>query len=481
MAFSKKITENEAVLQEKLPIQKSFDIISRHILIGGRDALYVSIDGLSKDDTILRIFQTIQGAEPCEDLSSLQHFLQSQIGYLESEITDDWDLAVRMILSGELLLLIDGFDSGILLDTRTYPSRSPEEPDLEKVTRGARDGLVETIVFNTALIRRRIRDPQLIYEIFTVGNSSKTDVVVGYMDSLADPDLLAHLRDALKKLDTDALLMGEKTLEELLIQKRWYNPFPQAKFTERPDVAAAHLLEGHVIVLVDNSPSAMLFPATLFHFTQHSEDYYQNPLVGTYTRWIRFIAMLSCLFFAPAWLCIAQTDPALLPHWLLFLVPQEADALPLFVQLLLIELGMEILRMASIHTPSGLSTAMGIIGGLLLGQFAIDIHIMHPESVLFMAFTDLATYAVPSIEFGLALRIYRVFFLILVGIAGWWGLLAGVLVLGIVLFTTHSFSGLRYTWPLIPFDGRALGNVLIRKPIVEVKKGKRTNFYKPVK
>ena len=147
MAFSKKIAENEAVLQEKLPIQKSFDIISRHILIGGRDALYVSIDGLSKDDTILRIFQTIQGAAPCEDLSSLQHFLQSQIGYLESEITDDWDLAVRMILSGELLLLIDGFDSGILLDTRTYPSRSPEEPDLEKVTRGARDGLVETIVF----------------------------------------------------------------------------------------------------------------------------------------------------------------------------------------------------------------------------------------------------------------------------------------------------------------------------------------------
>ena len=178
-------------------------------------------------------------------------------------------------------------------------------------------------------------------------------------------------------------------------------------------MAAAHLLEGHVVVIVDNSPSAMLFPATMFHFTQHSEDYYQNPVIGTYTRWLRFFAMLACLFFAPAWLFLTTLPPDVVPGWLSFLIPQEAEALPLFVQLLLIELGMEILRMASIHTPSGLSTAMGIIGGLLLGQFAIDVELLQPESVLFMAFADLCTYAVPSVEFGLALRLFRVLLLVL--------------------------------------------------------------------
>lgn len=481
MPFSKNISENVKYLKSRLPIDKSFDLIFREITIGGRDSFYICIDGLSKDETILRIFQAIQGEKTFDTLTSLHRFLKANIGYLECELTDNADDVVRMVLSGAMFLMLDGFDSGIILDTRTYPTRSPEEPDLEKVTRGARDGLVETIVFNTALIRRRIRDPRLIYEMFTVGNSSQTDVAIGYIKGMADEKLLNHLRDSLNNLDTDALLMGEKTLEELLIKKRWYNPFPQAKFTERPDVAAAHLLEGHVVVIVDNSPSAMLFPATMFHFTQHSEDYYQNPVVGTYTRWIRFFAMLVCLFFAPLWLFLTTLAPESVPAWLAFLIPQEAEALPIFVQLLLIELGMEILRMASIHTPAGLSTAMGIIGGLLLGQFAIDVKMLQPESVLFMAFTDLSTYAVPSIEFGLALRLYRVFFLVLTGFFGGWGLLAGVIILGIVLLTTRSFSGLRYTWPLIPFDGRALSNVLIRKPIVEVKRNEQTNFYKPVK
>ena len=264
---------------------------------------------MSKDETILRIFQAIQGEKTFDTLTSLHRFLKANIGYLECELTDNADDVVRMVLSGAMFLMLDGFDSGIILDTRTYPTRSPEEPDLEKVTRGARDGLVETIVFNTALIRRRIRDPRLIYEMFTVGNSSQTDVAIGYIKGMADEKLLNHLRDSLNNLDTDALLMGEKTLEELLIKKRWYNPFPQAKFTERPDVAAAHLLEGHVVVIVDNSPSAMLFPATMFHFTQHSEDYYQNPVVGTYTRWIRFFAMLVCLFFAPLWLFLTTLAP----------------------------------------------------------------------------------------------------------------------------------------------------------------------------
>ncbi len=193
------------------------------------------------------------------------------------------------VLSGGAALFIDGQKEGILLDVREYPVRGPEEPDLEKVTRGARDGLVETIIFNTTLIRRRIRDPQLIFELKTVGSQSKTDVAIGYIDNVVDHKLLDEFKNKLDEININALVMAEKTLEELLIKKKWYNPLPQVRFTERPDVVAAHLLEGHIAIIVDTSPSVMLLPVTIFHFTQHAEDYYQNPLVGTYLRWIRFL------------------------------------------------------------------------------------------------------------------------------------------------------------------------------------------------
>ncbi len=215
MSFYNRLSDNETLMKQLLPINESFDLIFRHITIGGRDAFYISVDGLSKDETILRIFQVIQGEDPLPSLETITRFIRTKIGYLETELTNSPEQAVRMILSGAMLIVLDGFTSAILLDTRTYPARSPAEPDLEKVTRGARDGLVETIVFNTALIRRRIRDPRLIYEMFQVGSSSQTDVAVGYIKGMADPHLVVRLREALRQIDTDALLMGEKTLEEL--------------------------------------------------------------------------------------------------------------------------------------------------------------------------------------------------------------------------------------------------------------------------
>ena len=478
-ALSAGLEENLALFHELLPIRESFDLIERRITIGGKEACYILVDGLIGGDVLLRLFQHIQGA-PTEGVEGLRDFLQKQIGTAEVSAETDPIYIRTRILAGYTLLLIDGIDSGLLLDLRSFPMRSPDEPELEKVTRGARDGLVETLLVNTALIRRRIRDENLIYELADIGSRSHTDVAIGYIKDLADPDLVAHIRDTLQHLQTDALIMGEKTLEELMIKKRWYNPFPQAKFTERPDVVAAHLLEGHVVLIVDNSPSVMLFPATMFHFTQHSEDYYQNPLAGTFIRWIRFLAIFICLFFTPIWLLLAQNAP-LVPASLQWLLPSQEAALPLFVQLLLVELNLEILRMASIHTPNSLTTAMGIIGGLILGEYAIEINLLVSHTVFFMAISSLATYAVPSIEFGTALRIYRIYILLLTGLLNWIGFVAGLLTLFLVLYTTRSFSGLRYTWPLIPFDARALSNVFLRKPIIEVRRHREENKNKPVK
>lgn len=477
--LSSNIEENITLLHQLLPVDQSFDIIGRRITIGGKKAYYILINGLVGGDIVLRLFQHIQGS-PTDGVDNFQEFLRMQMGNTEVSTESD-PIAIRdYVLAGFTILLLDGSDQGLILDLREYPDRSPEEPELEKVTRGSRDGMVETLVSNTALIRRRIRDENLIYELQTIGSRSHTDVAIGYIQGLADPHLVSHIRDTLHNIHTDALIMGEKTLEELMIKKRWYNPFPQAKFTERPDVVSSHLLEGHVVIIVDNSPSAMLFPATMFHFTQHSEDYYQNPLAGTFIRWIRFLAIFISVFFSPIWLLLAQ-NPQIVPAWLQFMIPSEEAVLPLFLQLLLVELNLEILRMASIHTPNSLTTAMGIIGGLILGEYAIDINLLVSHTVLFMAISSLATYAVPSIEFGTALRIYRIYILLLTGLLNWIGFAIGMLSLFLVLFTTRSFSGLRYTWPLIPFDGRALSNVFLRRPIVEVRRHQEENKDKPVK
>ena len=474
------LSENIKVLKEKLPIGKSFDLITREIQIGSHMGYYVLINGLINSNLVLHLFQRFQSGYETVGVDSLESFIQIQLGNTEVTKEKEIEKLVSSILSGYTVLFINGFQEAMILDMRSYPTRSPEEPDLEKVTRGSRDGMVETIIFNTALVRRRVRDPNLVYEIQKIGSRSQTDVAIGYINGLADERLITHIKDTLQKIQTEALVMGEKTLEELMIKKRWYNPFPQAKFTERPDVVSAHLLEGHVAIFVDNSPSVMLFPATLFHFTQHSEDYYQNPIVGTFIRWIRFIAILVSVFFTPTWLLVAE-NPHWLPDVLHFLVPKEQAVFPLFVQLLLVELNLEILRMASIHTPSSLSTAMSIIGGLLLGEYAIQIKLLIPDTVFFMALSSLATYAVPSIEFAMGLRIYRFFILLSTGLLNWLGYILSIGILFSVLYSTRSFSGLRYTWPLIPFDGKALSNILLRKPIIEVKRQNKVKSKKPVK
>ncbi len=481
--LSANLSTNIIRLKKELPIGKSFDIIARNITIGGHAGYYVMINGLVNSNLFLRLFQRFQSNLETDGVDSITDFIRIQLGNTEVTRQTEWNPVITGILSGYTALFIDGFSEGLILDMRNYPARGPEEPDLEKVTRGSRDGMVETIIFNTALVRRRIRDPHLVYEIKKVGSRSQTDVAIGYIQGVADDHLVSHIRETIQNLDTEALVMGEKTLEELMIKKRWYNPFPQAKFTERPDVVSAHLLEGHVAIFVDTSPSVMLFPATLFHFTQHSEDYYQNPLVGTFIRWIRFTAIFISIFFTPTWLLIAE-NPDSIPAFLSFLVPEEQAYFPLFIQLLLVELNLEILRMASIHTPSSLSTAMSIIGGLILGEYAIQIQLLTPDTVFFMAISSLATYAVPSIEFGMGLRIYRVFILVTTGLLSYIGYIVGIGTLFWVLYSTRSFSGLRYTWPLIPFDGKALSNILLRKPIIEVKRQKekqQASKEKPVK
>ncbi|SHK14339.1 spore germination protein [Paramaledivibacter caminithermalis] len=476
MKLSKKISENIGLLDNRIGISKSFDIVNREIKIGGRAASLLFIDGFAKDDIMLFIQKTLQCLRR-EDINSniIEKLMTEKIAYLEVEVTDEIEQLEFMVLSGALAILIDKEDKAIILDVRTYPARGPEEPELEKVTRGSRDGFTETLVFNTALIRRRIRDPNLRFEITKVGTRSKTDVVIGYIKDIANPKLINDLKKKIDEIRTDALEMSEKTLEEFILGRNW-NPLPQARYTERPDVTASHLLEGHIILIVDNSPSVMIVPVTMFHFTQHAQDYYQNPAVGTYFRWIRFIGIFFSLIIPPLWLLLVYYK-GVVPDWLEFLGPKKTGEIPLLIQFIILEFGIDLLRIASIHTPNVLSTSLAIIGGLVLSEFAIKVGWFVPETVLYMAVAGLGMFATPSIEFSMAIRLFRLILLIATGLFKIYGFVIALIFIFIVFITTKSFGYIRYTWPLIPFNGKTLATILTRKPIPEVRE--RPSFLNP--
>lgn len=443
--------------------------MGREISVGNKLGYILFIDGFVKDDIMLFIMRDLQAIGENVNIERIQNLINKKIAYVEVESVDEYEKIELFVLSGAVALFIDGFEKAVIIDARTYPARSPEESSVEKVTRGSRDGFVETMIFNTALIRRRVRDNKLIFNIKTVGTRSKTDVVIGYIDDLADKKLLKYVEEKISSIKVSSLLMAEKSLEELLIKKRWFNPLPQVRFTERPDVVSSHLLEGNIVIIVDTSPSVMLIPTTYFYFTQYAEDYYQNPLVGTFTRIMRFLAIFISVHLTPIWLILAEYTSQL-PDNLKFLGISDVGKLPVIAQLLLLELGIELIKMSSLHTPNNISGSLGIIGGLIIGDLAITVGYFTTESIFYSAVVAIATLCISNVEFAYAMRIFRLFLLILSAIFGIWGLVAGEIIIILITYFTKTIDHKRrYLWPLFPFNYNALKNVLLRRPVKEEK------------
>src|SRR5690606_36209723 len=264
--ISRRLEANAAEMRARLGVGVSFDIIERPLEIGGRKALFYFVDGFIKDKVTADIYASLQETQRGEMVPNvIRKLMGRRIPYFEVETVDTIEKAVEWVMAGPMVLFVDGEDTAIAIDVREFPTRSIEEPDLEKVTRGSHEGLAETLVFNTAMIRRRLRDPRLRFEIFQVGRRSRTDVAVGYIADIADHGLVDQVKQRIREASVDALPMGVKNLEEIIVKSPW-NPLPKVRYTERPDVAIAHLLEGHIIVLVDSTPMAMMLPVTAFHF-----------------------------------------------------------------------------------------------------------------------------------------------------------------------------------------------------------------------
>ncbi|MDD2955615.1 MAG: spore germination protein [Oscillospiraceae bacterium] len=446
-----------------LKTDRSFDLVRRDVTIGARAGCILFVDGLVKDEVMEKMLEYFLKLDRSvfESAPDMESFSRQVIPYIEVARVKDPQAACVQILSGGLGLAIEGYDEMALIDVRTYPARGVEEPEKDRVLRGSRDGFVETLVFNTALIRRRIRDPRLIMELQTAGESSRTDIVLCYLDGQADQALVEQMKGRIAALRVRALTMNQESLAEALVKGKWFNPFPKVRYTERPDAAAASILEGKIVLLIDNSPSAMILPSAIFDFFQEADDYYFPPLVGTYLRCSRILIFVATLFFTPVWLLLIQ-NPQWLPQWLGFIRVEEPNSVPLLLQLLILEFAVDGLRMASLNTPSALSNAMSIVGGLVLGEFAVKTGWFVPDTILYAAFVAIANYTQPSFELGYAFKFTRVMLLVLTGIWNLWGFAAGVLLFLLAVGCTRTVSGKSYLYPLVPFDGPALLRVFFR-------------------
>lgn len=440
---SRLIEENRRYLSMQLPIEESFDVLQRDIEIGGRASSFYFIDGFMKDEAMVKIMASFFAVTEKNMPDSARAFSEKVVSYVEVDIINDFDDIIRNILSGVTCLFIDGYEECIAIDTRTYPARGVDEPDKDKSLRGSRDGFVETIVFNTALMRRRIRDPHLVMKMLEVGKSSRSDVVVSYMEDRVDQELLKNLLNRIESLEIDDLRMNQQSLAEALFKRKWFNPFPKFKFTERPDTAAACLLEGKVVILVDNSPSAMILPTSILDMIEEANDYYFPTLTGIYLKISRAIITILTVFFTPLFLLFMQ-NPEWIPDMFAFIQVQDEINIPLIYQMLMLELGIDGLRLAAMNTPSMLSTPLSVIAGIVMGEFSVKSGWFNSEVMLYMAFVAVSNYTQPNFELGYALKFMRLLLLVLTAMFNVAGFVIGCVIIFCSLAFNKTLSGRNY-------------------------------------
>ena len=455
------------ILKNDLPIGDSFDILERTIKIGGRNATIFYVDGLTdglKAQYVLNYLLAIT-KEDMDNVTTSQQFIEEKLPFLSSQVTFSYDEAQQRMYSGLSIMVVEGLDKIIIIDTRKYPSRSIEEPEKEKSLRGAKDGFTESFMQNISLIRRRIRDNNLIIKYFPMGSVSKTDIAVAYMKDKVDKALLARIERLVKKVQTDYITVGDQSVLEKLMKAMGayssFNPFPKVRYSQRPDIIAGHITEGKIAIIVDNSPTVMLLPVGVFDFLQDVDDYYFPQLTGNYFRLLRTINFLVILFLTPIYILIIQYKE-MTPELLEFFVPKENFAVPILLQFILLELAIDGLKLASLNTPSSLGMSLSVIGALILGEFSINSGWFIPQTILCMAVVALASFTQPSIELSYGIKFSRLLMIVGAGLYGIAGFAVGLGISIFVLATTKTLSGDSYLYPLVPFEWHSLKKLLFR-------------------
>lgn len=466
MTFSGTFTQDCSALEQALGLAESFDIVARPFQIGSRQLRLYFINGMIQTDSAVKVLGDLLTADAAEfgRIHDAQTLAMRFVPYVETEILQDVETAVSAVLAGQAVLLAESVSGCVAADVRKYAARTPDEPENNRVLLGPHEGFNEVLLQNTSLLRRRLRDPALHIRLLQIGSRSKLDVAVCYVEGKADRKMLQTVLDKLQKIHVETLAMAQESLLECLVPGRHFNPFPRVRYTERPDSAAASAAEGSILLITDNSPAVMVIPSGFFDFLQDTNDFYFPPMLGSFLRLVRLLVFSSTMFLTPVWYLLIR-NPDIIPPWLDFIRIDKPIAVPVLVQLIAIELVIDALKLASINTPNSLSNSFSVIGALVLGQFAVEARWLTAEVVFYMAFVAVANFTQPSFEMGHAYKIARLFVLILTSLLNYIGFAAGYVLVFAVLLSTKNVVGRGYLYPLIPFNGKKLARLLIRRPI----------------
>ncbi len=424
----------------------SFDVVRKEFGKNKKVILYF-LSSLASNQSVFELDYSIVNMDDGKFLSQIIN------GSVDE--CDDVNKAFLAISSGMSVVIY--LDKMYIVETRSYPSRSVGEPDTEKSVRGSRDGFNENIITNIGLIRRRIKSPFFITEILRVGKISKCDVAICCLKDKVNLNVLEKIKSQISNLDIDGLVMSDRALEERLF-KQGLNPFPLVRYSERPDVIASHLLKGHIAIVVDTSSSVIVLPITIFEHTKHIEEYRQVSIVGSFIRIIRYIAIIISIFLVPIWMLTLNNETFISD---IFVKIDTSSNIPILVQILLVEVTIEILRIATIHTPNQLSSAMGLIATLILGQMAVEIGWFASEVLLFCSISSIGGFATPSYELSLANKMVKITMILMVGLLGGSGFIISIYLLMMFIGSIKMYD-VPYFYPLFPYDYKEFNKVIFR-------------------
>lgn len=461
-------------LQENLRLLQTIlsgcsDVVFRHFRLGtpaGPAAALVYVDGMVDRTAVDRaVLDPLMGTAPrvqgAQSLAQVVHDLLLPKG--EVRVVTNIEQVVDQLMRGSAALLIDGEAVGLLAGTQGWEVREISEPITEGAVRGPRDGFTEHIRTNTALIRVRLPTPSLKFIRMQVGQVTRTEVVVAYLDGIANLALVQEVQARLSRIQIDGILESGY-LEEFIEDTPW-SPFPQIEHTERPDKVAGCLLDGRVAILTDNTPFVLLVPTTLPQFLQASEDYYERFWYSSMIRWVRFAAWAIALLLPATYVALTTYQPELIPPSLLvsLAAAREGVPFPAVVEALLMEVSLEVLREAGVRLPRPVGQAVSIVGGLVIGESAVRAAIASPAMVIVVSLTAIASFSNPAYNFMNGVRLLRFGMMALAATFGLPGLMWGVLLLHVHLATLRSF-GVPYLSPLGPVDLGGLKDVVVRVP-----------------
>lgn len=429
------------------------DIKKKRMKLGRKQNVecYLTFIEVSVDMGNSALLETLKFLNKLDQHEIMEALEQNALGISDATYFETIEEAVDGLLTGEAILFVDGFAKAVKIPDDGYPSMGITEADSEKVIRGSNEGFCDSVKQNAALIRKRIRSPKVKVWDMKAGVRSKTNVYVMYMEDLVYPELLEGVKKRLSDFEIDGIL--DSGMMEQLAEEKWYSPFPQFQTTQRPDRASMAILQGRVVVMSDNSPEALILPTDYNSFIQTSDDYYSRFEIASFSRMLRYVASFFAMTLPGFYLAVTNFHTQILPTSLLlsFAEARAGVPFPAVVEVLIMELSFELLREAGVRLPGAMGNTIGIVGGLIIGQAAVEANLVSPIVVIIISFTALCSFSIPNEEFATAFRLLKFFFIGICAWLGYFGMLLGLLAVLTHLSRLTSF-GIPYLMPFVGAD-----------------------------